>query len=99
MSFEEDVERLKAAYAAIGRGDPEPAIAMTDPEVEIHSVFAAAEGRVYKGHDGFRRWFADMVAVWEEFEIEPYEFHDLGDRVLLVSRQRMRGRGPGVALD
>ncbi len=34
--------------------------------------------------------------TWEEFELLPEDFHDLGDRVVVLGRWRARGKGSGA---
>ena len=38
---------------------------------------------VYEGHDGIRRFVAELDEVWDEFRIEPVEFIDAGDAVVV----------------
>ena len=53
-----------------------------DPEVELHSaIVGGAEGSVYRGHPGVRKWYADSFESFEELSNEWSEFRDLGDRV------------------
>ena len=35
-------------------------IALLDPRVEFHSVFAAVGGGIYRRHDGVRSWHRDL---------------------------------------
>ena len=51
---------------------------------------------VYRGHEGVERFFADWLAVWEDYSVENREYIDAGDSVVLVFRQHGRGRGSGV---
>ena len=57
---------------------------------------AALEGRVYRGHEGVRRWLEDLARDWEYFEPCYEEYRDLGDRVLILGHWRARGRASGV---
>ncbi len=51
---------------------------------------------VYHGHEGMERFFADWLPTWEDYEIEHREFIDAGRSVVVVFRQRGRGKGSGV---
>jgi hypothetical protein len=56
---EENVEIVRHSVEAINRGDVEAALSYTDPDGELYSaIVGGAEGNVYRGHDGFRRWYA-----------------------------------------
>jgi hypothetical protein len=64
-------------------------VAFTDPQIELHSVFAAVGGASYHGHSGVRRWFQDLTDVWGEgvrFDVEAY--FDLGERTVRHLQQR-----------
>ena len=70
------------------------------PEGELHSaIVGGAEGNVYRGHEGFRRWVADSFDSFEGVRNEWSEFRDLGNRVLALGHVRARGRGSGMELD
>jgi|SRR5918994_675055 ketosteroid isomerase-like protein len=96
----ENVDLVRRALEAFPRGDVEEMLSYTDPEAELYSaIVGGAEGNVYRGHDGFRRWYADSFETFEELRNEWSEFRDLGDRVLAFGRVKARGRGSGVQLD
>jgi ketosteroid isomerase-like protein len=95
----ENVEIPRRLIDAYNRQDIPVFIELLDPHVEWIPIMAALEGRVYRGHDGVRRWLDDLVQDWEYFEAYVEEFHDLGDRVLIFGRWRARGRASGVVLE
>jgi len=92
----ETIDVARAFTDALNAGDIEAAIAVCDPEIEFHSTFAAVGGAVYRGHGGMRRWLRDMEDGWERIESTPEAFFDLGDRLLVFTRVRGRGRRSGV---
>src|SRR5436305_7673452 len=97
---EENVEIVRRSLEANARGDIEEALTYIDPDGELHSaIIGGAEGRVYRGHDGFRRWYAETQAIFEELRTELTEFRDLGDRVVGLGHIHARGRESGVELD
>jgi ketosteroid isomerase-like protein len=97
---EENVFAVRRALEAFPRGDVEEMLSYIDPEIEMHSaIVGGAEGNVYRGHEGFRRWYADSFESFEQLTNEWREFRDLGDRVLAIGRVRARGRESGVELD
>ena len=52
---ERNIELVRRYIAAFNARDVEAAIALCDPSIEYHSVFAGAvTGAVYHGHDGVR---------------------------------------------
>jgi ketosteroid isomerase-like protein len=96
----ENVDIVRRALEAFPRGDVEEMLSYLDPELEWHSaIVGGAEGNVYRGHEGFRRWYADSFESFEELTNEWSEFRDLGDRVLALGRVKARGRESGVEVD
>jgi ketosteroid isomerase-like protein len=97
---EENVKLVRRALDALRRGDVEEMLPHLDPEVELHSaIVGGAEGNIYRGHEGCRRWFVDSFESFEEIRNEWSEFRDLGDRVLALGHVHARGRESRVELD
>jgi ketosteroid isomerase-like protein len=97
---QENIETVRRSVEAVNRGMVEEALEFLDPEGELHSaIVGGTEGNVYRGHDGFRRWFADAFESFEELRTELTEFRDLSDRVLAFGRIHARGRESGLELD
>jgi len=97
---EENVEVVRQALAAYARGDIEEGLSYLHPEGELHSaVIGSAEGKVFRGHDGIRTWFAELGETFEEMTTELTEYRDLGDRVVAFGHIHARGRESGLELD
>jgi ketosteroid isomerase-like protein len=101
LSMSQDaIETVRAALAAYAEGDVEGMLSFIDPEAELHSaIIGGAEGRIYRGHDGFRAWFSESHAAFEELTTELTEFRDLGEQVVGFGRIHAKGRESGVELD
>jgi ketosteroid isomerase-like protein len=96
---QQNVDIARRTFPAFNRGDVDGFLECIDPDVEWIPIMAALEGRVYRGHEGVRRWMEDLKTDWEVFEVHPEKFHDLGDQVLVLGRWRARARGSGVELE
>jgi uncharacterized protein len=97
---ERDVEVVRQALAAFNEGDIEAVLGCMDPDIEFVPLRALLEGSAYRGHDGFRRFVADMVDDWEDYHPISEEFRDVGDgRVLVLGRFHARGRASGVEVE
>src|SRR6476660_7496630 len=97
---QENVEMARRAFDAYNRRDVEAFLADQAHDVELHSaIVGGAEGTVYRGHDGIRKWIVDLDASFDEATLYSAEFRDLGDRVLVIGRIRAHGRESGVRLD
>ena len=56
-----------------------------DPGIEwvpvTHSVLAVES---YRGFDGVRRFWGEVLSAWESYKVEALSFHDAGDQVAVV---------------
>ena len=69
---------------------------LLDPAFEVHD-HDSPDQDVLKGHAGFLRWIDDWDAM--EWTLEPEEFIDAGERVVVLARLSARGRASGVSLE
>jgi ketosteroid isomerase-like protein len=93
---QENVEIVRRLYDALNRDDIEGAIEQMDPAVRYDLSERVFNPAVYEGHDGIRRFAADLDEVWDEFRAEPVEFIDAGETVVVSHRVHARGKGSGV---
>jgi len=94
-----DLEIIRAGVEALNRGDVDGLAEALDPDVELVPLRAVLDGTVYRGHEGMRRWLADMGEDWTRFELDLQEVRELeGGQVLVRATMRLRGKS-GVALD
>jgi ketosteroid isomerase-like protein len=97
---QENLEVVRRSIDAVNRRQIEEALGFIDPEDELHSaIVGGTEGNVYRGHDGFRRWFADSFESFEKLRTELTEFRELGDCVIAFGHIHARGRESGLELD
>jgi ketosteroid isomerase-like protein len=95
----EDVEIVRAVLRAYVDHDVPRVLEALDPAVELYPIRAVFEGTPYRGHEGFRRFIADMREDWRESTIEADEVRDMGGGRVLVAG-RFRGQGAsGVEVD
>jgi ketosteroid isomerase-like protein len=93
----DNVELHRRIYRALNAPDVDALVALFDPNIEIHSVFAAVGGAVYRGHEGARRWQRDLEESWGgEFRVEPEAFFDLGERTIVFGILHGRGGQSGA---
>jgi ketosteroid isomerase-like protein len=85
--------------AALSREDLDGLIAESHPDGELIPLMSTWP-QPYHGHDGLRQWFADMHHVWDEFVVQPTNFRELDDGVMLVDIDwRAVGRGGAPELE
>ena len=83
-----NVDNARSAYEAFGRGDlatlqedfAEDAIWVTSDELPL--------GGEVKGRDQIMANFAQIPNYWTSFSVEPSEFIDAGDTVVVLGTQR-----------
>jgi ketosteroid isomerase-like protein len=93
---QENVEIVRRMLAAAAAGQAERALEFFDPEVLVDATRFVINPGTYVGFDGLERWQADIDEVWDEFRLEPIEFVDAGDRIVVMSQLIGKGKGSGV---
>jgi ketosteroid isomerase-like protein len=97
MSGENTEAAGREVMEALGSQNLERLIALSDPEVEWHSLFAElGAGGVYCGHEGTRRYIKDVLEAFEIVRADVDGGLGVGDVAVLVGRIHYRGRGSGV---
>ena len=76
------------------------------PELEVITAkdeaavpFGADIEDVYRGHDGLVALWERWLESWDEYSLEPEQVIDCGDRLVVVLRQRGRGRHSRLKID
>jgi uncharacterized protein len=103
---QENVEFVEGLLAGAGNIDKQALLAMLpeviaqacDPNIEWVEDPQRADSRVYHGHDGVRESFERWLEQWDEYAGEAERFIDCGDDVLVVGRERGRGRASGASV-
>jgi ketosteroid isomerase-like protein len=83
LSKEDAVARL---FEAFSRGKIEDALELLHPEVEFQPMTAQVTraGEPYCGHEGIRRYAADVEAQWEELTLQPTQIRAAGKAVVAL---------------
>jgi ketosteroid isomerase-like protein len=90
------VRRMQEAFLS---SEPDRALAFLAPEVEW-DVRERPGGQVWHGPSGVRRAMTEWSGAWEEWELETERYLEAGEgRVLVLWRERGRGKGSGVPTD
>ena len=94
----EHVQVAQRAFAAFQGGDLDGFLALVDPEAVWQPLAHEVEGPGH-GHDGVRRWWAGLAAVFPDLEPTIDEIRDLGDVVLIHLLGGGRGAESGVGIE
>ena len=89
---QENVEIVRATYAAYNRGDVDAALQYTAPEFELDWTRAVGPQRGVYRLDQARAFFVDFLETFEFTRVEPDEFIEVGDQVVVPQTGYIRGR-------
>jgi ketosteroid isomerase-like protein len=88
-----NVDVARAAYDAFGRGDREALREMFAEDAEWLTSDELPLGGRTTGRDAIMDNFAQIPSYWSEFSVEPEQFIDAGDDVVVSGTQRATGEG------
>jgi ketosteroid isomerase-like protein len=96
---QENVEIIRRGYEAFAEG--RIAFEMLDPEIEWRGPREFPDlAEPHYGHEGVRRYMAELDEVFEGYRMVAEEFMDAGsDQVLVFTREGGRGRGSGAEVE
>ena len=94
---QENVEVVRRSFEAFQRGGPDAMLGLFSDDVITYR--ADPDGATFDGKAGFRDAAADWTEDFNEWQVLPQEFTDLGERVLVRVRQVAQGRSSGVRVD
>jgi ketosteroid isomerase-like protein len=69
------------------------------PEIELRWSRSAPEARVYRGREGLIQAFREWQEAFSEFYIEPLDFIEQEDRVIVPNRQWGTGSTSGIPVE
>jgi ketosteroid isomerase-like protein len=96
---QENVEVVRLAHEALNGGDVNALVALCDEAFRLDMSDRVLNPAVYEGHDGIRRFYAEVREVWASYTWEPEELVESGDNVVALLRSSGRGRGSGIEME
>ena len=90
---QENVAIVKAAYDAYNREDWDAAYKDAAPGLEVDFSRSVGPWRGVYGLDQIRRFVEEFRETWESARMEPHEFIEAGDLVVMHSTMHVKGRG------
>ena len=98
---QENVEIVKRGWEHFLRTGEQPEELIASDFVWDMSTFRDLMGpqQHYEGVEGIRRFLHEWTDSFDEWQIELERFHDAGDKVVVVCRQRGRSKASGVPVD
>ena len=69
------------------------------PDFELRPPAQGLDAPVYRGRDAAVQAFMEFFSPYEEVHVEPQEFFDRGDRIVVFFLQRCRPRGSSAMVE
>jgi ketosteroid isomerase-like protein len=97
---QENVERIRAGYAAFNRGDFDAVVEHWGEAAEFVAPEAMPEQSSFRGRSGYRQFLASMFDVFDVFRSEPERIVEAGPNTYLVFvMERYRPKGQETAVE
>jgi ketosteroid isomerase-like protein len=89
---QENVEIVRRSYDAGNQGDWDGAFRDTAPDFEL-TFKAGPNAGTHRGREEVQSVFQDLLSGFDLWIMEPVEFFESGDQVVVVVNNRLRPRG------
>jgi ketosteroid isomerase-like protein len=96
---QESLEVVRRAHHALNGGDVDALVGLCDVEFRLDMSDRVFNPDVYDGHEGIRRFYAEVREVWARYVWDPEELMEAGDHVVALLRSSGKGRGSGVEVE
>jgi len=90
------VEIVRKALEAFEQGGLDATLPFYDREVTWEEAEDEPEAETYQGHDGLRALVGKWLVPFDDLRVEPDEFIDAGEAVVMPYRFRGRGERAGL---
>jgi ketosteroid isomerase-like protein len=90
---------LRSFYDAVARGDVDAILDLLDPQVVWRTPESLPWGGTFRGHEGFRQFFAKLISQPVEPRREVQSYIDAGDRIVVQLRTFGRPKGGTTETD
>ena len=97
-----NVAIVKGIYEAFGTGDVPAVVAAMSPDIEWNEAenFPYSDGNPYRGPDAIVGGvFARIGGEWDDFSVDPEQFLDAGDTVVMTGRYTGSYKSTGRPID
>jgi ketosteroid isomerase-like protein len=98
----ETVALARTGYDALAVGDLDRVLEIIDPDItlEVHTGRPdLPETQTLYGHAGFRENLGSLLEVFEDIEVTPESFTDLGEHLVVEVHTVGHGRASGIRIE
>jgi ketosteroid isomerase-like protein len=96
---ESNVDRLRAGYEALDRGDIGPVRDFLHPEAEMHDRPEIPDATTYRGWEGIVHSVRASEETFDDFHFLPEQFLENDDKIVVIIRMVGKGRASGVPVE
>jgi ketosteroid isomerase-like protein len=96
---QENVEVLRRGYEALNHRDLDAAFEFAEPEFELQLPEGGMNVGSFRGREAVTKLFQDYFEVFDSWHMEPEEFFDAGDQIVVFVHTPARGKGSGVDVE
>lgn len=96
---ESDIERLRAAYGALDRGDLSAVQELIHPRAEMRDRPEIPDATTYVGWDGVVHSLRASRETFDDFHFVPERFLENEDKVVVILTMIGKGRASGVPVE
>jgi ketosteroid isomerase-like protein len=94
--FQEDVDMLRRAYQAFNDGGVEAFLEHLAPDFQVRDRASSPDRETRYGREGIKQLFDSYMEAFDALRLEPEEFIEAGDEVIVSLNQWVRGKGSGA---
>ena len=91
---QENIELLRKGYEAWNRGDP--AFDFMESQFELQLPEGGINVGTIRGRESVQNFFAEYLEAFESYRMEPEEFFEAQDQIVVFIHAPARGKGSGV---
>jgi len=94
-----NVERLRAGYEALDRGDIEGVREFIHPQAEMHDRPEIPDATTYRGWEGIVLSIRASEETFDDFHFVPERFVEKRDKIVVILKMTGTGRVSGVPVE
>ena len=98
----EATDVARQGYAALAAGDMDAVLELVDPDIELEIYTGRPdlpETLRLHGHQGFVENLTMLAEVFDDMEVEPVEYHEAGEHLVVTINTSGRGKGSGITVE
>jgi ketosteroid isomerase-like protein len=94
------IELIRAAFAAVTRGDTAAFAALLDPSFELVEQFEVSTSPgIHRGPERALSWYREGGRQWSSYVAELLDVQAVGERLVAEGEVRAKGRASGFEAD